>query len=193
VSPEEAKIYLPVLEGDDLVDVYEEKLFEYQQFFASKMPINKLFISRLQRLEKLHEAFETLGGKTTSSNFESLVWRISEGTIREVFNQYHHIRGEANVHLLSARSAKDIATLSMKVLEFTQHYAQIWCVFEDNVDLEDIKVTQEPDPMDLLKAIKDLEARDVKSFNQLPGLEEENLVLREAKRLTLWSKMYNDV
>ena len=68
-------------------------------------------------MEKLNEAFEALGGKTTSSNIESLGWTINEGTIREVFNQYHNIRGEANVYLLSARSAKDIASLSVKVLE----------------------------------------------------------------------------
>jgi hypothetical protein len=192
LTEEEALIYLPIENRDDLVDFYEEKLFEYQQFFASRMPINKLYISRLSRLEKLHEAFVALGGKTTSSDFDKLNWDLRGTHVREVFNDYHKIKGQANVLVLSARSAKDIAILSEKMLQLTRDYSKHWNIVNDSFNYDGIVVSKEPDPMDILKSITEFESNGMSLFSEILKLDESSILMMEAKRLSLWLKMYHD-
>ena len=60
----EAKIYFPIdsddLEMEDVLDLYDERLFEFKQFFLSKAIVKKVFLAKLEKLKKFEEAFSLI-------------------------------------------------------------------------------------------------------------------------------------
>jgi hypothetical protein len=185
---EEAKIYLPIEEGDELEDAFEEKLFEFKQFFTSRFPVPKLFNSKLNKLKKLTQAFEVLGGdKEEVVGFTD--YAFNPENLSDSFSQYSMLSNEFKARIYNAKGGGELKELVIRYIELTRDYASLWqCGFQD---FEGVIVSKEVDPMALEKELRN-EAH-IKSGNDIDfNASGMKLIAQESKRLSLWLKMDGD-
>jgi hypothetical protein len=195
MTKSEALLFFPFDESEEEIEeVYESILFEYKLFFQSKVPIRKVFNSKIQKLKKMHEAFLVLGGRNESAIFE-LDLKLTNGSMLDVFNQYQRLRNSIKVQLLSVENAVVLEKIVNHYLLLEEMYRNYWPQIELDGG-EQISVSVEPDSMLLLKALKELEGEQICDFSQLQRKSAEkiennslNIILMEAKRLSLLRKM----
>ena len=195
MTKSEALLFFPFDESEEEIEeVYESLLFEYKLFFQSKVPIRKVFNSKIQKLKKMHEAFLILGGQIESAIFESDL-KLTNGSMLDVFNQYQRLRNSIKVQLLSVENAVVLEKIVNHYLLLEEMYRNYWPQIELDSE-EQISVSVEPDSMLLLKALKELEGEQISDFSQLQSKSSEkiennslNIILMEAKRLSLLRKM----
>ncbi len=195
MTKSEALLFFPFDESEEEIEeVYESLLFEYKLFFQSKVPIRKVFNSKIQKLKKMHEAFLILGGQIESAIFESDL-KLTNGSMLDVFNQYQRLRNSIKVQLLSVENAVKLEQIIIDYLLLEKEYRIHWPHIELDED-EQISVSVETDSMLLLKALKELEGEQISDFSQLQSKSSEkiennslNIILMEAKRLSLLRKM----
>ncbi len=195
MTKSEALLFFPFDESEEEIEeVYESLLFEYKLFFQSKVPIRKVFNSKIQKLKKMHEAFLVLGGQIESAIFE-LDLKLTNGSMLDLFNQYQRLRNSIKVQLLSVENAVELEKIVNHYLLLEEMYRDYWPQIELDGE-EQISVSVEPDSMSLLKALKELEGEQICDFSQLHSKSAEkiennslNIILMEAKRLSLLRKM----
>ena len=195
MTKSEALLFFPFDKSEEEIEeVYENLLFEYKLFFQSKVPIRKVFNSKIQKLKKMHEAFLILGGQIESAIFESDL-KLTNGSMLDVFNQYQRLRNSIKVQLLSVENAVELEKIVNQYLLLEDMYRNYWPQIELDSQ-EQISVSVEPDSMLLLKALKELEGEQICDFSQLQRKSAEkiennslNIILMEAKRLSLLRKM----
>lgn len=195
MTKSEALLFFPFDESEEEIEeVYESLLFEYKLFFQSKVPIRKVFNSKIQKLKKMHEAFLVLGGQIESAIFE-LDLKLTNGSMLDLFNQYQRLRNSIKVQLLSVENAVELEKIVNHYLLLEEMYRNYWPQIELDSE-EQISVSVEPDSMSLLKALKELEGEQICDFSQLHSKSAEkiennslNIILMEAKRLSLLRKM----
>ena len=195
MTKSEALLFFPFDESEEEIEeVYESLLFEYKLFFQSKVPIRKVFNSKIQKLKKMHEAFLVLGGQIESAIFE-LDLKLTNGSMLDLFNQYQRLRNSIKVQLLSVENAVELEKIVNHYLLLEEMYRNYWPQIELDGG-EQISVSVEPDFMSLLKALKELEGEQICVFSQLHSNSAEkiennslNIILMEAKRLSLLRKM----
>jgi hypothetical protein len=197
MTKSEALLFFPFDESEEEIEeVYESLLFDYKLFFQSKVPIRKLFNSKIQKLKKMHEAFLVLGGEIESVSEELLDLKFINGSsMLDLFNQYQRHRNSIKVQLLSVENAVELEQIIMDYLHLEKEYRIHWPHIELDED-EQISVSVETDSMLLLKALKELEEEQISDFSQLQSKSSEkiennslNIILMEAKRLSLLRKM----
>ncbi|XOV67767.1 MAG: hypothetical protein ACFHU9_01085 [Fluviicola sp.] len=186
MTKSEAKLYLEVSDLEELDEVYEEKVFEWKNFFVNRFPVSSLFRSKVKQLEKLEAAYQSLGGGAQTPE-EVLVDLYFSDSFKEAFHQFSERRSRLKALLFQASSAKLIGYIVAALVDLTQAYAQVWN--DSELETNGIAVSKEADPMDLLAAIDDAAHRGVHNISEIEKLPEDHLVVKEAKRLSLWIKM----
>lgn len=179
----EALMYFP--EGDDLEDIYEEKLFEWKNFFVNRFPVRKLFASKLATLDLHKEAYAELGGEEESGLFDLPPVSFTDDLL-ENFTRYSQHRNLLKARLFAAVSFDQIKQIAEALLSLTLEYAQAFA-HDTEVEVE-VRLSIEPDPMELLEALRRAKELGVSSKKTVEQLPENHLVRSEAKRLSLWLK-----
>jgi len=186
----EAHLLLAPEEPDDLQDMYEEKLFEYKQFFLSKSPIAKLFAAKLTRMQHLHEAFMLLGGELEPETIELTDFPAFTAEIRSSYDAYQAQKNGFRRQLSNGRSAYVIAACAEALVILEKQFAACW--FTEAVAVEEVIVSKDPDPMEVLHAISQYAEQGGTRFAQLKNLENNppQVLVHEMKRLSLLFKKY---
>ena len=193
MTSKEAILFFPLEKGDDINDVFEDQLFEYKQFFISKFPIGKVFISKLIKMNQMYEAFIMLGGKEKNKDFaQNYIQPTFTNNIKQTFHEYQQIRNLIKSNILRAESPIEIEFIVHYLLEIQKKYSLKW----NSVNIiceEEVIISKEPDPMLLLAAIDE--------FNQLGGFTFDDINLKrnilpkalllESKRLSLYPIIEN--
>lgn len=187
MTKEEAQLYLPEKEDESLDDRFEEIIFETKQFFQAKTPIAKLVASKLKKLKRIEEAFVTLGGEVSESETLQLSTTIEGETIRQVFDDYTFKKGQLKIQLFAQQTIDGIEVVLNGLINLTKQYAERWSIV-DVSEIENVPVGSEPDPMEILAGINEMEAKGWYSFTEINLLEGESPLKTEAKRLSLWLK-----
>lgn len=175
---------------DDLIDLYEEKIFEFKQYFLSKTPIFKLFESKLYKLEKIGNAYILL----TNSNVEFTETKLEfNGSQAEILANYLHFQEEKNrikTKISNSENAFELVSWVKNLLELEKMNAQQW-FSEIEIDAN-ILVSKEPNPMEILEGIKIYQQNGGFNFDQLKKLENNppEILIQEMKRLSLLFKKY---
>jgi hypothetical protein len=192
MTQEEAKLFFTYEDGDDLTDLYDERLFEYKQFFLSKTPIHKVFLSKLEKLRQMDRAYQSLVGNSYEE-FSSVVSSpISfSNVIREAFTQWEHAKGICKQQLMMAQDAKALHLAVENYLSVVAEYRQKWYT-DQEIDLEISQVSKDEDPMEVLGAIRAFEEAGGKNFEDLLKLNNNSFLLKEMKRLSLLIKNYGN-
>ncbi|MDG1332762.1 MAG: hypothetical protein P8P74_10550 [Crocinitomicaceae bacterium] len=186
MTKDEAILYLPVNDEDDLQDSYEEKLFELKQFFLSRFPMSKLIIARMSKFEKVEEAFIVLGGEVSSASNIPVVTLPELGSIHTVYIWYNREKNALRLLLSAAQSYSEVLAVLNEYLRIAMHYAKHWQIGVNEEEGKSIKIGVEPNPMDIQEALNELSEKETIDSQHILTLPDENVLKSEAKRLSLW-------
>jgi hypothetical protein len=192
MTQKEARLYFPHDSEDDLDDLWEERLFEQKQFFLTRPPLAKVFQAKLKKLEFQYQAYLILKNDTDKIRFlssEKEYYSFPKNLI-ECFNTYHSQRNQFKQELLKTIDFEPLKRVISSWLEMEAAYAEQWST-EKSLDLEiEVIKSKEPDPMELLKGLKQAAQKNIETFTSLQSrLNDVNeMVLKEVKRLTLLAK-----
>lgn len=191
-SEAEAKLFFQWNGNEDPGDALLTKVFEYKTFFITKAPIKKLFFARLNKLEKMVEAYHYL------FNYEQLK---SEPLSFDPINFTQNWYFDFNILQIERSRFKNLIFMEMKTdalrsvieawMQMEDQYQQIYGTIIEKEEKDDIIASVEIDPMELLQ---ELENEHSKSF--LSGIYLKNnveqlpkLLKNELKRLNLLTKL----
>lgn len=189
MTEEEAKLFLSVEDNDEIVDVYEEKLFELKQFFLNRFPVTKLIRSKLASFEKVETAYRVLGGDVEITHRQGeQFFPNAFDSLKEVFTWYYQQKNTVRLQIMAAQSHDDLAQVMKQYVQVAQYYAKQWEVSLQEEDKVGIAIGSEPDPMDIQTELNrhETEGKDFETF--ILSLPNENCLKSEAKRLSLWLK-----
>lgn len=152
-----ARIYFPE-NLEDPFEVYQEKHFQIKQYFFQRTPIPVVVQKKIKELNELHEAFSLCNPdvqieRKLLPNFEvnfSTQWA-------DDFHVLQNSRTKFKTTLVTLMSAQDSAELLRQWYKAEFSYAKIWAKIYTNTDLANVNVTLEPDPMRILKHLRELE------------------------------------
>lgn len=190
MTKEEAKLFFHWEEDQTAEDSWEEKLFEFKQFFLTRPPIPQVFLSRLKKLEKMRDAYLVL---TDQSKEEEVVEEHHDKTydfsdkVIEAFNLQQGFRMKVKSELLRSNTFSAIQNSIMNWLTHEKSYMLKWRLNEP-IDKSDILISKEPDPMELLEEIRQFEKRmGALTFEKVKNDLERlpDMIKNESKRLTL--------
>jgi len=188
MTQEEALIYLPIDEEDDLQDAYDEKLFELKQFFLSRFPMSKLIDARLTKFSKIEEAFVALGGIANDDGFSVQSDTPKFDSILAAHKWYNQKKNAIRLELSNASSFNKVEKVLEKYLEVTKHYAKSWLIPVEQEANSSLSISKEPDPMSIEEAFNELSDLELINSDYISTLPDENVLKSEAKRLSLWLK-----
>lgn len=186
MNREEALIFLPIDEENDVQDLYDEKLFEMKQFFLSRFPMTKLINARLSKFRKVEDAYLALGGVIADVVSPKIKTYPSFDSIHEVFKWYNLEKNSVRLQLSSAKSLNEITNILNQYMQTTREYATYWQVPIHEIDQSTIKLGVEPNPMDLQSELNALSGKEKLNSEYILTLPDENCLKSEAKRLSLW-------
>tara|TARA_B110000093_G_C12913695_1_gene385974 strand:- start:590 stop:1165 length:576 start_codon:yes stop_codon:yes gene_type:complete len=191
MTSEEARIYIVATDEDAMENEFLTELFKHKNFFISTSPIPKIFLSRLNKLNKIREAYLALGGIEGKSAFEEVRSNYKDKSLGEIFREYSSIRNVLKQKIMVSNTISDIESIVLNLLQETRLYANAWSY--DCESLEGVLVSNEMDQMIMLNQIKKLEAVEPIAIEAIQKLDAENVLVRESKRLSLWLKLDQNV
>ena len=189
MSPNEASAILGPY--DDLQDAFELQLFEFKKQLIVLAPIQKLIAPKLKKIKQLQEAFLLLGGEMDEISISTFELVSPSENILESFIAYQDVRNNFKKLLSQSNSYEETANFCQYLVAYENMYASCW--FTDEVNTSEI-VSKEPDPMDVLKAIR--------AYNENGGFTFEDLrfdknnppavLIKERNRLSLLVTKFSD-
>ncbi len=193
MTESEAKLYFPFTDEDDLDELFEEKLFEEKQFFLQRMPISKVTAARLDKMQKMEDAYRFFGGEVESFYPNEVQLKpYSSQVVKEIFSIHESNKNLLKLKLNQAQSVSEIQFYLNQLIEITSDYAQKWKLENHKTDYR-VKLSAEPDAMFLLEEINKFESLGFSLFEDLQHLLTESPLVQEANRLSLWLKLENNV
>lgn len=175
---------------NDLIDLYEDKIFEFKQYFLSKTPIFKLFESKLSKLEKIGNAYNILTNIKVEFNASRLEFNGSQTEILANYLRFQEEKNRIKTKISNSSNDLELVSWVKNLLELEKINAQDWCS-EVKIDAN-ILVSKEPNPMEILEGIKIYQQNGGDNFDQLKKLENNppEILIQEMKRLSLLLKKY---
>lgn len=188
----EASIFFSAQEGDDLHDLFEERLFDFKRFFISNAPLKKVFDSKAQKLKQIHQAYLILSDSTEIQQEDSVTnfdFNFSNN-ILEAFGQKEKIKGQLKNDILKSENVNTILFYAYKLIELQESYNQNWNTIIFTEEPIDVPISKEPDPMELLQAIQEFNKIGGVNYSDMNTLRElvPDTLMKEAKRLYLHQK-----
>jgi hypothetical protein len=171
---------------DELEDAFETYFFTEKQFFIRKVPVRKLVESRSKKLQKANNLYlEHTQEVNKNKTIKPIEFSFELSNLGELFQEFNRVKADYFSLFYQCKSVEEY-------LQYLNHFCQFYYAFagkftiELNTD-EHILVSQEKDPMELLHAIREYEAKGGKSLIQLKNLENEppEMLIHEMKRLSL--------
>lgn len=181
----EALNWLGADDPEDALDLFEEKLFELKQYFLQKPIISKLYLAQIRKIKTFSEVAFALGF-TSDENDEKLQdgeFDFSENIIESV-SHFEKLRSRFRLSVSSTLSPLDLEREVLQIVEIQQLFLKKWPEIEVE---DDTIISREPDPMELLMALRTAQERGISHFSDLrqSGTELPEALLNEWKRLSL--------
>jgi hypothetical protein len=177
---------------EELEDQFEQLLFESKTYFLKKVPIQKLFRSKLTSIQQLIKAYELLSESKIETSQQHLFFDFifDSSDVLISFNNYHLYRNQLKQALINTFNFEKIDQLVTELLKLESAYAFFW--YKENIDTQNTLVASLPDDIQLLNAIKQYVELGGKSFDDLKNLKNNppEILIQEMKRLSLLYKNY---
>tara|TARA_B110000285_G_scaffold228503_1_gene291581 strand:- start:818 stop:1399 length:582 start_codon:yes stop_codon:yes gene_type:complete len=184
---------LPVNEDNSVQDLYDEKLFEFKQFFSRQLPTTKLFSAKLKKLRLITEAFEALGGKENNLESVPIVYQSYNGLdVKSVISIYQSENNTLKLKMNLSQSYSVIENIAIQMVDSYRRYAECW-ELQTIPEGYQIKLSEELDAMSLLEGIASFNKEGMTSFEELNSLSIDNVLYKEAIRLSLWLNFEKNV
>lgn len=187
MTNKEALAILGITNPDEFEDAFEERLFELKQYFLTKPLISKLYRSQAEKIVHLCQAAYHFGPEIHQDSLVvSEQWVGFTGEIVHDYLAFEKHRSSFKERLMKTSDGGRIAQLADQLLEIQEEYLALW----PEIKCEGVILGKEPDPMELLSGINELQKIGIYRFEQLNDqmLEIPSVLLNEWKRLSLLSK-----
>lgn len=191
MTKEEAFLFFPHAEDDDIGNLYEQRVFEYKQFFLSSPPFRIVFLAKEKKMQQMHTAYLFFSGKSETQETKAInaVYNFSD-LILETFNYYQQNLNLLKNKISQSNTVPELSALTHELLQLRSSYYQNWMIEEDFIEKE-IAISKEIDPMELLLAIQEFNKLGGFTFDDLNSKRNISpiLLINEAKRLSLCRKL----
>ena len=184
-----AALFFPFEEEDDLYDLYEERLFEDKQFFLNRAILPSLFEKRMEKMLKREEAFRTLTDSEFPEVKSSTIDFPAGNTLSEAYSYFESEKAKLFQAIFSAKNNPKVVQLIRNLIElFTQYSAYL--ELADTFDIKDVLLSKDPEPVTFSMAVHSFEKAGGQTIEDLQQLtfDGKETILNEAKRLSLWRK-----
>jgi hypothetical protein len=192
---DEATHYLGVKDGEDLRDVYAGHLFSFKTFFLNNKIIYSVFGQKIAKLEKIDEAFQVLGLMAPKKNIISPVASMVQEDMIGNFNDYQRFKSQFLHCIHISESIFEMKMYVQQLMDLHSTFISFWP--KTKLEEQNIKLSEELDPVDFLKQLYEARTYGICTFaefrdeikegkasdNRLP-----NLLLKESMRLYLLTK-----
>lgn len=190
----EAKIYFPIdsddLEMEDVLDLYDERLFEFKQFFLSKAIVKKVFLAKLEKLKKFEEAFSLIVQQPFIVK-ENLTQKTKfSDNVRSSFDLFEQRKSEFKKLITSSKNGSELNESVLNLLQLSDDYSKNW-IIGSALEIEIETLSKEPDSMEILQAIRVFESQGGTTYSDIL-IQKNNLALmKEMKRVSLLFEKMN--
>lgn len=192
MTKEDALLYFSFEEGDDICDIYDQLLFEQKQFLANQMPISKVVNSRINRLEKIEEAYIFFGGVLENNSNQTIEFSHYEtDSIEVIYSQFQYNKNILKLALFNATNSSEAIHAIKLNFENYIAFAEKWPTIIPSLNRP--LISKEPDAMEIIEEIKNLKSKGIVNFSELLQLDEDNVLVQEAIRLSLWMNLEKNV
>jgi hypothetical protein len=176
---------------DDLQDAFEFQLFDYKKHLLALAPIEKLITPKLKKIKQLQEAYLTLGGEIDEITITMFDPVIPTEYLLESYSIYQNVRNGLKRSIASSSSYEEIENFCQYLVAYEKMYASCW--FTDEVNTSEI-VSKEPDPMEVLQAIRTYNENGGKTFEDLKWNKNNppEVLIKERNRLSLLATKFGD-
>ena len=176
---------------DDLQDAFELQLFEFKKQLIALAPIQKLIAPKLKKIKQLQEAFLLLGGEMDEISISTFELVSPSENILESFIAYQDVRNNFKKLLSQSNSYEEIANFCQYLVAYEKMYASCW--FSNSLDTSEI-VSKEPDPMEVLHAIRTYNTNGGFTFTDLSQNKNNppEVLIKERNRLSLLVTKFSD-
>lgn len=186
-------VLLPVNEDNSLQDLYDEKLFEFKQFFSRQLPTTKLFSAKLKKLKQITEAYLELGGEEVFAEGVSVTsQQYNSPDVKSVISIFQSQSNALKLKMNLSQSYDEIEKTAFQMIDNYKRYAKCWPLIDIPEDHQ-IKISEELDAMSLLEALSIFNNEDMTSFEEFNLLSVDNVLYKEAIRLSLWLNFEKNV
>lgn len=192
MTEKEASIFFPIQEGDDMQDLFEERLFDFKRFFISHVPLKKVFASKKQKMNQMYQAYQLLSN--SNETYQATVFPKIDyefpTNILEAYKKHERFKGQLKNDLLQSDIIHDIHFLSDQLIELQESYNQNWSTVTITEEPVNLPVSKEPDPMEILQSILAFNKIGGENYSDMNTLRElvPDTLMKEAKRLYLYQK-----
>jgi hypothetical protein len=190
MTKSEAKIFFPFAEGEDLDELWEQRFFEQKQFFLTRPPMEKVFKSRIAKLNKQYDAYLILGGEAVTVQTEMQEEEIAfSDSVLVSFRLFHDYRNRFKSQVLQEQHPERLAKVIDVWTAMERKYHSLWSNTESKSNETQVALSKEPDPMEVLKAIKEVGGEEL-TFSELHSRYAllPELLKNEVKRFTFLSE-----
>src|SRR5690554_2426128 len=194
MTKEQARIYFLNIPEEDYDDTWEQFFFEQKQYILTHAPIQRVWLSKLDKLIKKHRAYLVLTDQEVE--IEAPIYQKTDkvefpSPFIEAFNLFHSLRNQHKSDLLQAQNTRELEEAILNWLAMEKEYFNYWNHPASEEDEISVIRSIEPDPMLILGELKKVENKlNIKTVNELKenyNILSEN-VRKEVKRLTLLAK-----
>lgn len=182
---QEARIFLDMHEDTEFDDALDEVLFQFKVFFTSQTIIRATFQSKLAKLDKVIEA-ASLFNKTEMGTQQNPIFSLEiSHNMLQLVQAYHQTKNTICLAIRSSRSAKELKSLVIQLLDIHADYCAQWPQMKTSQ--APVLLSKAKDPMDVLEELKVLKAQNIETFTDLTNKEEilPLTVVIESQRLYL--------
>lgn len=193
MTREDALLYLPFEDEEDVEDLYEEKLFEFKQKILIAVPSTKLFQFHLKKLSRVHNAYLYLTKTPNTKKSIEYTVEVNQGSLISAWRDFNRNKNELKLKLVSAFNFSEIEFILNCFIQNQKQFASVFQTIDfDNVN-ESVVVGKEPDAMVLEVEIDKFMSSEHCEIESISKLDHKNLLYQEANRLSLWLNTENNV
>ena len=193
MTREDALLYLPFEDEDELEDLYEDKLFEFKQKVLVAVPSTKLYQYHLTKLSKVHAAYLHLTASANPERTIEYTAKVNQDSLISAWRDFNRNKNELKLKLVSTFSFSDIEFILDCLIQNQKQFASIFHKVQFENQDGTLIVGKEPDAMALEVEIDKFMSNGGGEIKSISKLDTANLLYQEANRLSLWLKTEKNV
>lgn len=192
MTREDALMYLPYENEDDINDLYQEKLFEFKQKVLSAVPSTRLYQIHLKKMALIHDAYVCLAEVDDVKLTAEYKVNVNQNNLKTAWSSYNYNKNEVKLMLANANGFPDVHFLLGQLLENQRLFATMF----EHLNFTQSAVAligKDLDAMELEVEIERFISRGCSDIKEIEKLDSTNILFQEANRLYLWLKTENSV
>ena len=193
MTREDALLYLPDSSKEVLEESYKQKLFKFKQRILFIHPSTSLYQLQIKKISLVYKSYIFLSKINDDEKLE-LDYDIyfKQEDVGGSWKKYNQNKNDIKLLLFNSNKFHEIIFFLNKLIENERKFALIFkdLIFKENYN---IKVDNRFDLMELESELEKFIKSGYSSVKDVEGLDSNNILVKEAYRLSLWLKKENNV